>query len=201
VAFAFAASSAAAQASQQPDPRRVIDDFELARAAGAVDAALAQFADSAVVTIQEPTNTSYAGKSGVRDFLQKVGILFHASKRSAYVVQNGSVTWTEREQFAGMTFDADVYAVVSGGLITSLTYRQGAPSFGPGEPAAADEQSRSLLPSFAWPAGLLLLGVVMLSLVFRRPSRAAGASQLDGRLLMELRRQRAMHRDDFDKAA
>jgi hypothetical protein len=129
-------------------------------------------------------------------------VVFHASRRSAYTVQNGSVTWTEREQFVGMAIDATVYAVVSGGQITSLTYRQGPPSFGASDPAsAANQQSGAELPSFAWPAGLLLAGLVVLSLVFRRAPRPAGVSQLDGRLLLELRRQRSAQRHDLDKAA
>jgi hypothetical protein len=45
------------------------------------------------------------------------------------------------------------------------------------------------LPSATWPAALALLGVAVLTIVFAWPRRASH-SQLDGRLLFELRRQR-----------
>ena len=181
------------------DPQRVIESFQLARSVGDVDTALSQFADNSVVTIQVPMNASYVGRARIRQFLQGVGVRFQTVLRSNAVVQGGSVTWSERDQFPEMTVDSTVYAVVAAGRITSLTYRQGSPI--PNESAVAGQSIPGELPPLTWPVTLAAVGLVSLAALFGRPRRPASQSQLDGRLLFELRRQRALEDTRHHRAA
>jgi hypothetical protein len=187
------AASVAAQGTPtpSPDPGGVVEAFERARGAGDVEAALAQFADTAVITVQGRTIQTYAGPTQMRAYMQAIGTRFQIVLRSRPIAQGSTVTWTERDQFMGQTLDATVIAVVSGGRIVSLTYRDNQPDASRSALAAAPGSSRPRqLPSLAWPAGLALLGIASLAVVFGRPRRKASRSELDGRLLVELRRDR-----------
>jgi hypothetical protein len=186
-----------AQTPPPDDSQQVIAAFELARGAGDVDATLAQFADDAVVTVQGRTSRSYEGKEQVRKFLQTVGVQFQTLMHSSPLMQGDSMTWTERDKNKQVAFDATVVATVRMGRITSLIYRTTEP-FGStlGTQQVALEQAPAELPSFAWAAGLALVGLALLAVVFGRPRRPASQSQLDGRLLLELRRQRELEGDD-----
>jgi hypothetical protein len=193
VLWAMAGSSVAAQGTPtpQPDPASVVEAFERARGAADVDAALAQFADTAVITIRGRTTMTFAGATQLRSYMQSIGTRFQIVMRSRPLVQGSTVTWTERDQFSGQTLDATVVAVVSAGRIVSLTYRDDLSDASRSALAAGvgNAQPRQL-PSIAWPAGLALLGLGCLAVVFGRPRRKATRSQLDGRLLIELRRER-----------
>jgi hypothetical protein len=165
-----------------------------------VDAALAQLADTAVITIQNQTSTrSFNGAVQLRAYLLNVGTRFQTQIRSRPLVQGSSVTWTERDQVGGNAVDTTVVAIVSGGHIVAMTYRDSDPAGVPGRLAALNPRPEpAQVPSAAWPAGLAAVGLGLIALVFGRPRRKASQSQLDGRLLVSLRRER--QRDFVDRA-
>jgi hypothetical protein len=179
--------------TQSTDPATVMETYERARAAGDVDAALAQFADDAVVTVQGRAAKSYSGKDQVRAYLETVGVRFKLIMRSSPLVQGVTVSWIERDEFPTMSIDATVLAIIRSGSISSLIYRNGDPfGFQPGgaSAAAATAPPRAReLPSYAWPAALALLGMALISVIFGRPRRRT-PSRLDGRLLVALQDHR-----------
>jgi ketosteroid isomerase-like protein len=189
--------------AQAPAPSAVVESYERARAQGDVDAALATFADGAVVTVQGRDAQSFTGRDQVRVFLQTLGLEFQTIMKSAPHVEGTVVSWTEREQAPRQSVDAQVQAVVSAGQITSLRYVQGEPFGGftrpapPAPPAAAPGPRE--LPSAAWPAALALVCLTLLVLVFGRPRGQASRSELDGRLLSSM--QRARQCDDAESKA
>jgi hypothetical protein len=104
-------------------------------------------------------------------------------------VQGTIVTWTERDQFFGHALDATVIAVVSGGKIVSLTYRDNQLD-APRSELAGEAGPQPRIPTIAWPIGLTVISGLLLGFVFGRPRHKASVSQLDGRLLLALRRER-----------
>jgi hypothetical protein len=108
--------------------------------------------------------------------------------RSKPLVQGTIVTWTERDQFFGHVLDATVIAVVSGGKIVSLTYRDGQVD-APRSQLAGEAGPEPRIPTIVWPIGLTVIGGLLLGFVFGRPRRKASMSQLDGRMLLALRRE------------
>lgn len=188
---AAAATTAAAQSvPPSTDPQQVVETFELARGAGDVDGALAALSDTAVITVENQTSTrSYSGAVQLRTYLQSIGTQFQTVMRSRPLVQGSSVTWTERDQFGSHMVDATVMAVVSSGQIVALSYRDGEPI---GAPGTADMAAPKPLqvPSFAWAGGLVGFGLLAVGLMFSWPRRKASQSQLDGRLLVALQRDR-----------
>jgi hypothetical protein len=187
------ATTVAAQGTPtpQPSPSLVVEAFERARGEGDVDAALGVFADTAVVTLQGRNRQSFTGPVQLRNYLQTIGTRFRIVMRSKPLVQGSTVTWTERDQFTGDAIDATVVAIVSGGRIVALTYRDGQDA-APRSVLAGLESppQRAHVPSLAWPAALGALGMGLVAVVFGRPRRKASTSQLDGRLLAALKRQR-----------
>ncbi len=139
--------------SQPVDPQHVVQAFQLAIAAGDVEAALAQFADDAVVTVQARSSRSYTGKDQVRAYLQTTALQLRTLTRSTPIVQGGIVTWSERDQFQreAFAFDVSILATVRSSRITSLVYRQGTSTNGP---SAAAEPAPMQLPSLTWPAAM-----------------------------------------------
>lgn len=198
--LALATTAAAAQSTPTPvdDPQHVIERFELARGAGDVDAALANMSDTAVITIQNQTSAhSYTGSVQLRGYLQTIGTRFQTLMRSRPLVQGNTVTWTERDQVDYQVIDATVVAIVSAGQIVAITYRDTNPLGTPGRLGARPAHEQSLpVPTLVWPAGLAIVGLVVITAMFARPRRKASQSQLDGRLLVALRRE---HRLDFEK--
>ncbi|MBV9893537.1 MAG: hypothetical protein JO020_05150 [Chloroflexi bacterium] len=195
-------SMAPGVAAQSPDPQQVVDAFELARGAGDIDGALAQLADTAVITIQnQHSSRSFSGAVQLRSYLQTVGTHFQTAMRSRPMVQGSTVTWTERDQYGTQAVDATIVAVVSAGHIVALSYRTSDPVGSPSGPADATSRQAIELPSMAWPAVLAVLGLGLLALVFGRPRRKASRSQLDGRLLVALRRDRACEVRDTERRA
>jgi hypothetical protein len=192
--FGVAVGSALAQ-TPADDPQAVAEAFELARGASDVDAALGQFADNAVVTVQGPTTRAYTGKDQVRMYLQTFGVRFQTVMRSTPHVQGNSVSWTERDEFPSQVVDSTVIVIVNAGRISSLIYRNG-PPFGSPQAATASAAKDAPapgqeLPSLAWPAALAVVGLGLLAVVFGRPRRKASRSRLDGRLLLALQRPRS----------
>jgi hypothetical protein len=113
------------------------------------------------------------------------------------MVQGSSVTWTERDQMGGQSLDATVVAVVSAGRIVALTYRDSNPAGTPGRLALQNTRVHIVqVPSWAWAVGLAGFGLGLVGLVFGRPRRKASRSQLDGRLLVALRREHQLDQDE-----
>jgi len=180
VLFAWVTSAVAAQVI---DPPVIVDSFERARNQKNVDAALAYFADDAVVRLVERGTVTFTGRTEIRRFLQNVGVRSPAVVTSNRHVVGNTVTWTERDQGQLMTaIDLTVEAFVQDGKIKSLVYRVAAPAAA--DARAADGPAR--LPAvFALGAvaalGLLLLGVASLA-----PRRRASSSTLHGKLVSAL---------------
>ena len=194
--FLAVGGPASVSAQAPPDPKQVVDAYERARAAGNLDAALAQFADDAVITVQGRSSKSYAGRDQVRSYLDTVGVRFKTVMRSTPLVQGVTVTWTERDEFPTMALDATVIAIVRSGVISSLIYRDSDPfGFVPDAAGASAPAPPRELPSYAWPAALVLLGTALMTAVFGRPRRRASRSRLNGHLLLALQGRRQ------DKAA
>lgn len=201
VAALFSASMATTTAAQSApadtDPQQVVETFEAARGAGDIDAALAQLSDTAVVTVQNQTSTrSFTGSVQLRTYMQSIGTRLQTVMRSKPLVQGSSVTWTERDQVGSQVVDATVVAIVSSGQIVALSYRDTGSSATPAQVAMTSKPRQ--LPSFAWAGGLVGLGLVAIGVMFGWPRRKASQSQLDGRLLVALQRER--NRDE-QKAA
>ena len=165
---------------QTRNPQQVVSDFERACAARDVELALSEFADDAVLTVQSQNVRSYVGKEQIRTYLESFGVQFQTLARSTPILQGAGVSWSERDEFQHQAMSESVFAVVRDGKISSLIYRQGAFD------GSLAVQQLSDVPALAWPAGIALIGLALLTLVFRR-RRPASESQLGGRLLLQLR--------------
>jgi hypothetical protein len=198
----FASSAAAQSAPDTDEIQQVVERFELARGAGDVDGALAELADTAVITVQSQSMTrSFSGAAQVRGYMQSVGARFQTIMRSRPMVQGRSVTWTERDQVGNQPLDTTVVAVVSTGHIVSLIYHDMNPAGTPGRLGAQTTRAQPRqVPSGAWAVSLAALGLGLIGLVFGRPRRKASHSELDGRLLVALRREHQLD-DDQELAA
>jgi hypothetical protein len=197
-ALALVFSNVANAAAQSTDPQQVVDAFEFARSAGDVDGALAQLSDTGVITIQnQHSSRSFSGAVQLRSYMQSIGTRFQTVMRSRPLVQGSTVTWTERDEYGTQPVDATIVAVVSAGHIVALSYRTSDNLGAPGGPPDVTTRQVVELPSMAWPAVLAVLGLGLLAAVFGRPRRKASRSQLDGRLLVALRRER---QPDFDES-
>jgi hypothetical protein len=193
VVSGVSASTVVAQGTPtpQPNPGLVIETFERARGAGNVDGALALFTDTAIITVQGRTSQSFTGPLQLRNYMQTIGTRFQIVLRTRPIVQGSTVTWTERDQFVGDSLDATVVAIVSGGRIVALTYRDGPDATPRSVLAGLTTESRpGEPPTLAWPLALVAAGIGLITLVFGRPRRKASTSQLDGRLLVALQRER-----------
>jgi hypothetical protein len=198
--LAGVATTATAQSiPPSTDPQQVVDSFELARGAGDVDGAMAELSDTAVITVENQTSTrSFTGSVQLRTYLQSIGTRFETVMRSRPIVQGSSVTWTERDQFGSQIVDATVVAIVSSGQIVALSYRDSESPTAPGMVSMASPKPLQL-PSFAWAGALVGLGLLGIGLLFGWPRRKASQSQLDGRLLVALQRER--DRDESERKA
>jgi hypothetical protein len=174
-------------AAQVSDPPVVIDAFERARNAQNVDAALAQFADDASITIEGRTPQSFRGKDEIRRFLLvTVGRSVPRLTSSRHVAGN-TVTWTERVQGQLPTMlDLSVEAMVRDGKIRSIVYRLGAPAAQTGATGAAPVALPAPLLGSLIVVGVCLLAVVLRTLLVGSRSRGRPGSRLRGRLLAEL---------------
>ena len=201
---ALVTSGAAVSAQSAPDstdPVQVVDAFELARGAGDVDAALAQLSDTAIITVQTDSTRSYAGAVQMRTYLQNTETRFQTIMRSRPLVQGNSVTWIERDEYGTHPVDATVIAIVDSGRIVALSYRakELGTTSGRADPATALQPIQ--LPNAAWAGALAVIGSGLLASVFARPPRKASRSQLHGRLLVGLRRERQPEFVQANKAA
>jgi hypothetical protein len=193
VLVALVTSTAAVSAQSTPtstDPLQVVDAFELARGAGEVDAALAQLADTAVITVQSDSTRSYSGAVQMRTSLQNSGIRFQTIMRSRRHVQGNSVTWIERDEYGTHPVEATVIAIVEDGHIVALSYRATDPPTASGRTDPATARQPIQLPNAAWAGALAVIGSGLLAGVSALPRRKASRSQLHGRLLVGLHRER-----------
>ena len=191
-----------ARAQSSADPLAVVTAYEMARNRRDVDAAVAYFAESAVITQR---NSTFSGREEIRKFLDSV------SSRSRFVVVSdrrvagNHVTWTERTASTGPEqqpqgrppglnwgqtpsgpvgmqsgLSITVEAIVQDGKIQSLAYIFGGQAQRP-DPAV---EGRAQLPAAYGLAAVLvvLCGLIMVaSLGIRRG--APVASSLQGRLI------------------
>ena len=197
-ALLAAAQTAAAQnaplPNPRPDPAAVVEAFLRARGADDVDGALALFSDSAMISMSGATNETFSGPTRLRSYMQTIGTRFQIVMRSKPLVQGDTVTWTERDQFFGHALDAKVVAIVIDGRIVSLSYRDAQTDASRAELANAGNAPLDI-PTIAWPLALAVLGGLLLGIVFGRPRRPASVSNLDGRLLLALQRERERRTD------
>jgi hypothetical protein len=193
--LALFAASATPIAAQQVDPTAaVVDSFERARAAGDVNAAIGQFADDAVVTVQAGRSSQvFAGRDQIRAYLLNMAMPSRALMRSAYRIDGPFVRWTERDEAPQQMVDSMVQATIRAGRITSLIYQQSEPYGVQSAPARAAANQPAQVPSLAWAAALASTGLLLV-LLCSRPRRRASRSELDGRLLAAMRQSSARER-------
>jgi hypothetical protein len=198
--LALFAASATPIAAQQVDPTAaVVDSFERARAAGDVNAAIGQFADDAVVTVQAGRSTQvFAGRDQIRAYLLNMAMPSRALMRSAYRIDGPFVRWTERDEDATKTVDAVVQATVQAGRISTLLFQQSEP-FGSSMATAATTrvaaEAPHQAPSLAWAAALGSAFMLVVGFFFRPRRRRPTASVLGGRMLWAMRQASWRDRD------
>jgi hypothetical protein len=165
------------------NPSTVVDSYERAWGQNDVDAALAHFADSAVITVQDARTRSLTGREQIREFLQTAALQAAPVLTSSRQSDGGRLMWSERIEGQVLSAkEVSVQAVVKDGKIQSLVYRPGR-MVGAQSPAAPSVTTESA--SLALGA-VLLLGLGLLSLATVR-SRVHTSSNLQGSLLRDLR--------------
>jgi hypothetical protein len=192
VALVMGAFLLLAQAArvQSISPGSVVYAYEQALGQHDIDTAVAQFADDAVLTLQDSRTRTLNGPAQIREFLTGANVQTSPMPTSRPQVDGDTVIWTERterpDQLLGGT-DLTVQAVVHDGKIRWLEYQRGTlvRSGGPWNDAAPDAAPTAA----AALAALVLLGVGLLSLATAR-SRIHSGSLLRGRLHRDLRRWR-----------
>jgi hypothetical protein len=183
-AFVLLAHAAYAQGSS---PGAVIYSYEHALGQQDIDAAVSQFGDDAVITLQDARTRNVSGPEQIRELLVGAGFQGAPVLTSTRRVEGDTVTWTERTERQGELLtgsDLTVQAVVRDGKIRSLVYRPGVlvRGAGPGTEVSPESSATALL-------ALVLLGLGLLSLASVRP-RVRSGSTLRGRLIGSLRRSR-----------
>jgi hypothetical protein len=178
----FSVSVAGAQISfQAGEPAAVITAYEMARNRGDIDAAVAFFADDAVLTQRTAT---FTGQDEIRRFLQ------NSTGRGRFVVvsnrkTNGNhLSWVERPAGQNVNgVEVAVEAIVHDGKIRALSYNSGAISTRL-EPAV---DGRAQLPAVVGLGAVVVVmsGVLVLASTGLGQARGAGSS-LRGRLLRDL---------------
>jgi hypothetical protein len=178
----FGAVVASAQVGNQgSEPASVITAYEMARNRGDIDAAVAFFADNAVISQR---STTFTGRDEIRRYLQ------NSTGRGRFVVvtnrkTNGNhVSWVERPAGQNVNgVEVAVEAIVRDGKIRALSYNSGA-ILTRLEPAV---DGRAQLPAVV---GLGSVVVVLSSVVLLASTGLGQArgeeSSLRGRLLRDL---------------
>jgi hypothetical protein len=175
--------------AQGGNPSAVIFRYEDAWGSRNIDAAVEEFADNAVITLDDARTRTLSGTYQIREFLQDAGLGSPPILTSARQVDGSTVIWSERTEVNGQVLSSaelTVQAVVEDGKIRSLVYRPGTlvrgPGGGLGGSAATDMTPESAVTALA---ALLLFGLGLLSLATARPSHRSG-SHLRGRLVRHL---------------
>ncbi|HEX8966598.1 MAG TPA: nuclear transport factor 2 family protein [Chloroflexota bacterium] len=188
VVGAFVLLVQAAQA-QGATPTAVVYRYEHAWGQQDVDAATAEFADDAVITLHDARTRLLAGPDQIHEFLQGAGLHAPPVLISTPRVDGETVTWSERTEHAGQVLtgsDLTVQAVVHDGKIQSMVYRPGTLVHSDTARTTAEFNLESVLMV---PGSLLLFCLGLLSLATARP-RVHSGSNLRGRLLRDLHRWR-----------
>ena len=173
-----------AASSQRGNPTAVISSFERAWSQQDFDGALAQFADTATITVHDPRTRVLASQQQIREFLQINAAQGVPIPTSTSRVQGNSVTWTERTDApVWISKDSTVQATVVNGKIQSLVYDQGTKAAAAGHPSGvltAESAGMNL-------GAVALFGLACLSLTTLRP-RSGSGSVMRGRLMRDLSR-------------
>ena len=174
--------------AQGGNPSAVILRYEDAWGQRNIDAALAEFADNAVITLHDARTRTLTGPYQIREFLEGAGLGAPPILTSNRTVDGSTVSWSERTEANGQILSSaelTVQAVVQDGKIKSLVYRPGTLVRGPsgGGHAATAMSPESATTALA---ALVLFGLGLLSLATARPCSRSG-SQLRGRLVRHLR--------------
>jgi hypothetical protein len=174
--------------AQGGNPSAVILRYEDAWGQRKVDAALAEFADNAVITLHDARTRTLSGPYQIREFLEGAGLSAPPTLTSNPTVDGNTVSWSERTEANGQVLSSaelTVQAVIEDGKIKSLVYRPGrlvrSPSGGAGH--AATEMTPEAAATAL--AALVLFGLGLLSLATARP-RSCSGSHLRGRLVRHL---------------
>ncbi len=169
--------------AQGVSPHAVIESFERDAAQQDVDATLARFSDTAVITQYGQRTRTLATRDQIRDFLEQSRGVPAPVLTSTRHIDGNLVSWSERIPATETTVarERTVQATVADGKIQSLTYRPGRSSTLDGPPAP------TVTPASAGLAlgGLLLLGIGLLTLATVR-QRVRSGSRLSGKLLSGL---------------
>jgi ketosteroid isomerase-like protein len=147
-------------AAQGADPDTVARAYEAARTSGDLDALMSVFADDATVTYR--LGYKHAGTDEIRRLLHLATSRGRALAITERLVSGDHVFWVEQEAKPDLNFAFAVEAVVKGGRITSLEYRDG----GPQELGAEQPAPGTLLPpslGLALPLLVLMVAVMILS--------------------------------------
>jgi len=171
--------------AQGANPSGVIFKYEESWGNRNINAALDQFADNAVITLQDARTRTLTGTYQIREFLEAAALGSPPVVTSARQVDGTTVSWSERTEVNGQVLSSaelTVQAVVEDGKIRSLVYRPGTLVRGPGR-SATDMTPESAATALA---ALLLFGLGLLSLASARSHHRSG-SHLRGRLVRHLR--------------
>lgn len=122
-------ASATAVAAQPTEPAQVIAAFQTALNAGNVEAAVALFAEDAVVTLQPPLNQTYRGKAAIRGWFEHlVAVHFHGEVVSPPQTMGERVRYLARvtahdefRQLGVLPLEVPVEATFRAGKIQSYT--------------------------------------------------------------------------------
>ena len=166
------------------NPSVVISRYEAAWGNRNLDAALAEFADDAVITLHDARTRTLSGSYQIREFLQAASLGSPPALTTVRHVDGTTVTWSERTEANGQVLssaDLTVQAVVQDGKIRSLAYRPG--TLARGASSAATEMTPGSAATAL--AALVLFGLGLLSLATARPRMRSG-SNLRGRLVRHL---------------
>jgi hypothetical protein len=172
-----------AAAAQGMEPPVIVGAFTRARAEQDLDAAVAQFAENAVLQVDRGRIRSFAGRDEIRGYIENINVEPAILLVPVRHLADDTVTWSERvlDKRSG-TLELTGEAVIENGKIASLVYRTGRLTLVDGQTALA---VAPLLPSGMMVSGVALFGVGLLSLSTIGSRRASG-SRLTGRMLAAL---------------
>src|SRR5437764_9488426 len=121
--FVLALLAPGLAAAQGADPDTVARAYESARTSGDLDALVSVFAADAVVT--DRLGHEHAGTDEIRRMLQLATSRGRALSITERMVSGDHVFWVEQAATPDLNFAFGVEAVIKGGRITSLVYRDG----------------------------------------------------------------------------
>jgi LPXTG-motif cell wall-anchored protein len=163
--------------AQATDPKSVFDGLHAAVNAHDVDAALAFFADNAVVQFpNQPPPNVFRGKTEIRAWLQGDADQNIQVQTEQFEVAGEKMTWIAKVDVddlrpLGITIEGPVEAVVQNGKITSFTFTLSQETLAKLQAATAQPQSMPATgasSSHIWMLVIAGLGICGCGLVLRR---------------------------------